>query len=238
MFMIPPNMLTSVQFDTCIANNTREEKTLKDIRALLQGSWKQGQTPISQLVDAMVETSVTELKAKVKYWDEKAQELKSQSHDAEKQDQMDLIKAKEQFKAEFEQDAKEQQAKTNELLVQIQQQRIALDGQIAQRNSEIQQKANEDTNKLKLLDLINKEKAETGVLAENKEARIVNQELDKIRIQLDAMMDGMNLHMQKYQTDLGHHETMHGNILQHDAKVKKIDADKKIREKEYLPHTT
>ncbi len=219
LFVIPAGLVSSTWFRLNVFNNAKQEKVLKDIRSIILQSWKAGQTPMGQLVDAMIEDSVGELRAKVRYWEEKASEINSQNREATKQDQIEIEKAKAQFKAEFEQDWRQQELKIKEMLGQVEVQKFQLDSSIQQRNLDIIAKANEDSNKLKLLELMNEDKSESGVLMENKEARINSQKLESLQIQLNAMMQGLNLSIQKDSNDKKH---------VHDMEKVKVDKEKKI----------
>jgi hypothetical protein len=215
IFMIPANLLNNVQWRLNVMNNVKDEKTLKDIRGLLMNSWTKGQTSLSQLTDSMTEDSITELKVKIKYWEDRASQLNAQSMQAEKEGNLEVEKAKAQYKAEFDNEWKMQTLKIQEQLAGLESKRIEYDGQLKERDLAIKEKVANDANKLKLLELLNEQSSETGVLAENKEARINSQKLEAIQIQLNAMMQGMNMNLQ-----------LDKNNKDHTANMEKIKVDK------------
>lgn len=219
LFVIPVNLCNKTQYKFHIANNTKEERTLKDIRSLLMNSWKQGSTPLANVVDAMIEDSLTELRGKIRYWDEKAQKLAEQSQNAKMEEIAQIEKMKAQYKVEFEKDWKDQELKLKEQMNVIEGKRLEIESGLKQRDQEIQLKFNEDTNKLALLKILNEDKSETGVLMENKEARINAQKLEALQIKLNAMMEGMNLNITKDANDKKH---------VHDMKKVEVDKANKI----------
>ena len=224
IFQIPANLLNSVQFRVNIINNTKEERTLKDIRNILMASWKSGNASLSQLVDSMTEDSLSELKVKVRIWEEKAAQIASMNRDAEKQSAIEIEQAKAEFNSQLQKELKSVDLTISNNANKIEQKRLEFDALLKDRDLQIRQKIAEDTNKLKLLELLNEDKIETGLLSENKEARMVSNKLDTMQLQINALLEGINLSISKDSSEKSHKENM-----------KKIEVDKqKKMVKEHL----
>ena len=203
-------------------NNTKEERLIKDIRNLIMNQWKGGQSSTTQLIDAMTEDSLTELKVKVRYWEQKSHELASQSANADLDKKLQLEKAKAEFKSQLENDLASIDAKIKQNGQAIESKRLEIESQLKQRDLEIKLKALEDNNKLKLLELVNEDKIESGMLMENKEARMVSNKLDEMQIKINAMLDGLNLSVTKDRNDKAHVENLKKVEV---AKAKKMNIE-------------
>ena len=223
-FMIPANLLNNIQFDLVLLSNLSEEKTLKDLKKFVLEQWKQGQASMKELTDVISEESLAELKAKVLYYDEETKKLAAQARDADQQGKEALIEKQAQLNQQFESEWKQKELEINSKLADIQQQRLQSDSQIAERDLQLREKIAEANSKIQLLDISNKDKQETGILLENKEARQREQKLKELQIKIDDIYEGLHLAVDKHKHELDHH-----------AAMEKIDSDKKMRNKEYLP---
>lgn len=222
IIQIPPKLLNSCQMKMIVMNNTKEERLIKDIRNLIMNQWKGGQSSTTQLIDAMTEDSLTELKVKVRYWEEKSRELASLSANAERDKTIEIERAKAEFKSQLEKDLASIDSKIKENGQAIENKRLEIESQLKQRDLEIKLKALEDGNKLKLLELVNEDKIESGMLMENKEARIISNRLDEMQIKINAMLDGLNLSITKDKNDKSHVENLKKVEV---AKAKKMNSE-------------
>lgn len=219
---IPPKLLDACQFKTNIVNNTKEERLIKDIRNLIMNQWKNGSSSLSQLIESMSEDSLTELKVKVRYWEEKSAEIASASSNADTEKQIQIEKAKAEFKSQIEKDLASIDAKIKENGQAIESKRMEIESQLKQRDLEIKLKTLEDSNKLKLLELMNEDKIESGMLLENKESRMVSNKLDEMQIKINAMLEGLNLSVTKDKNDKSHVENLKKVEV---AKQKKMNSE-------------
>lgn len=193
MFMIPANYLNNIQFSVKVINGMFDERLIKDIRNLALNQWKAGTLGMGELVDTMMETSLTKLKVKVKYWEEKNQELAQMQREANKRDMIEIEEAKIKLKNEYEADYKNSELAIKQGMLELEKRNQDINMAIAQRNQELQAISKQQEQKLKLLSIMTERESELSLLNENIDARKTGQQIQLLQMQINALMKDMNV---------------------------------------------
>ena len=185
---IPPGILGKINPVIHIANNTEEESSMQELKSLAMAQQKSGQLAFSDFINIYNTDTLKELEQKVKYFAEQADEMAGkrmvQEGQAEARNEQENIKLKGEIEAQIKKSSNE----IDMYKAKLEEEKAKFDTQLEQRKLALEERKIKSDEKLKLLELINEDKSETGVLEENKRASTVNEKLKALELQLNALM--------------------------------------------------
>ena len=212
---VTKNVFNDIKIEVLITNNSEQERQMSELKELAMVGLKSGTLGYDGLVKTFVESqNLVEFKNKIEYFTEKTQELQQANLMAAEQQKGDIqaqaIKLGQEFEGFWKQKELEGQqigqqilAKNNEILGQIQADRNAIEREKLEKESA-----------LKMYELATEDKTETNLLSENREARVNQQKLDAMKLQLESIINMMS--MEQGEKDLSRKHT-------HD--MKKLDVE-------------
>ena len=206
---ITKNVFSDIKIEVLITNNSEQERQMSELKELAMVGLKSGTLGYDGLVKTFVESqNLVEFKNKIEYFTQKTQELQQSNLMAAEQQkgeiQAQAIKLGQEFEGFWKQKELEGQrigqqilAKNNEILGQIQMDRNMIEREKLEKESA-----------LKMYELATEDKTETNLLAENREARVNQQKLDAMKLQLESIINMMSMEQGEKDIDRKHTHDM------------------------------
>jgi len=188
IFKVPEFDNKNAQIKIFIQNNKKQFDIKRKLEALAAGEYQRGQMPFTSMMKVYTTESLKELEKKLEYFSNKVQ--KAQAEAANNQYQSEL--QKEELKNQVEMALKEQDIKARMAELEFQRSKQAEDVQLKLKEIE--------TNKnLKLVELSSERETEATYLQEQNRASTVDEELEYLRIKLEALIAEQQLMLNEKQ---------------------------------------
>lgn len=223
---IPPGILDKMTPVIHIANNTKEEASVNDLKGLALAQQKAGAMPFSDFLNIYNTDTLKELEKKVQYFAEKSEEIAAQRAGALEDNKAKLEQESIKLKGEIDAQIKQSANEIEIYKTKLEESKIQIDSQLKQRELDIEEGKNKQDGNLKLLELINEDKSETSLLDENKRSSMVQEKLSALQIQLDAIMNTEQLRQSE-------DDKNKKNAIE----SKKVTVDKKKLNREHIKDT-
>ena len=223
-FKIPKGIFTDSFFDVLVANNNKEESSLKELKQITFQNYQKGLVPFSQILDFYRTESLTELYKKVEYFTNMSEEIQRQQQQAGPEQQIAIEQKKIQFTKEYDMAIEKLKQQTEMMKLKLEEAKLTLERE--KFKSEIEFKYSQDNNKsqLKATEIQNERDIEGAYLgSQDKNLNFQNQ-LEAIKVQLSAIQ----LDIQKKQGDDSHMEGM--AKIASDHYLKKGQSKEKLRD--------
>jgi hypothetical protein len=203
-FKIPKDIFTDSFFDVMVANNNKEESSLKELKQITFQNFNKGMIPFSQILEFYRTESLTELYKKVEYFTQMSEEIQQQQQQSGTQNQEAIEQKKVQFNREYDVAIEKLKQQTEMMKMKLEEAKLLLEQK--KFETEIQFKYSQDQNKSILKDKeINTDvQVESAYLQSQDKNLSVQNQLEAIRIELAAMEMKLN----KDDSDKSHTENM------------------------------
>lgn len=223
-YKIPKGIFTDSFFDVLVANNNKEESSLKELKQITFQNYQKGLVPFSQILDFYRTESLTELYKKVEYFTNMSEEIQRQQQQAGPEQQIMIEQKKIQFTKEYDMAIEKLKQQTEMMKLKLEEAKLTLEQE--KFKSEIEFKYSQDNNKsqLKATEIQNERDIEGAYLgSQDKNLNFQNQ-LEAIKVQLSAIQ----LDIQKKQGEDSHLEGM--TKITSDHYLKKGQNKEKIKD--------
>jgi len=199
--IIPANFFTGRDFDLKSENNSKEENDLTQLKQLALSYAAKGQYKFGEMIRLYKIDNLNEFQREIDKLDKQTEELRAQIEQQQQGQAEELRQKAIELENQYKMAMEKEKNRLKELELQIKSQeakdKLALDREKINRES--QQKNVE--NQLKGIELANEQAMETAVLEENKSARTMDQKINLMEIQLNAIANKLNISLQKNKQD-------------------------------------
>jgi hypothetical protein len=213
---IPKNLFDDVKIDVIIANNSEQDRLMAEMRDVAMVGLKSGAIQYDGIVKTFLEsTNLVEFKNSVEYYTKEAQKLAAENAGAAEEQKAQIIERTEKLRQEYEGFWKQKELEIKSVGDQILSENNRINLQILAERNQIERDKMERDSAIEMLKISAEDKIETGALSESREARINEQKLETLKIQLEQIINTMSI-----KSD---HE---GTVMKHIEGLKKIDVEK------------
>lgn len=199
---IPENLLAEKDFKVIIANTLKNEADLRELKQHAFRYHEKGMLPFHQLVSIHGIQNVKTLEKKLQYFAEEAERLAAENNQASMEQQAMLQEQMLKLQAQLDMEIEKQKNAVKEMAIQIDQARLELDKQIADRNSQIAERKVVGDQSLKAMEIQSENAIESEYLQEMGRSAQVNERLKAIEIQLEAIINSSNIDLSKIKLNL------------------------------------
>lgn len=219
MFKLSPAFFENVDLDCNVEDNMRQERQLQELKTIMKQRSDVGQIPLEQFITLYMTDSITDLEKSVQYYAEEAQKAAAQqfqdSEQAKAEAQARMIQLKgemdakiEQMKAEVAMKQMELNGALEQMKLQQKDNEILMKYQNEDKKLEFEKSKAANENQLKLMELLNEQTIESTLINENRDARMVDQKINALRLKMEALINGVTLELNKKKQSNEHAETM------------------------------
>jgi hypothetical protein len=170
------------------------------------------------MIDIYSIESIKELSKKVQYYDEIARQMQQQGAEMSEQKALEFEKAKISFAKEYDMAAAKETSRLKEMELQLKQAELKLKETEIQQRNELERYRVDTDNNTKMMGIGAEREVEATYLQEQNRAANVQEQLQSIKLELDAMQMQLN-------STLKHKEIN----SKHDIEIKKASIVKKER---------
>ena len=212
------NILNSADYKFVMADTLKEENQLKELKQLAFKQADRGLLSFDKMIDIYSIENLKELTKKVQYYNEIAQQMAQQNGEMSEQKALEFEKAKISFAKEYDMTASRETNKLKEMELQLRQKELELKKyEIEQRNQTDKYKTDLD-NETKRYGIGAEREVEATYLQEQNRAATTQEQLQSIKLELDAMQLQLNGVLKKKEIS-----------NKHDIEIKKAEIKKKER---------
>lgn len=224
---LPKNLFDDVKIDVIIANNSEQDRLMAEMKDVAMVGLKSGTIQYDGIVKTFLESqNLIEFKNSVEYYTTEAKNLAAANAGAAEEQKAQIVERAEKLRQEYEGFWKQKELEAKAIGDQILAENNRITAQILAERNQIEREKMERDSAIKMLEISAEDKIETGLLSETREARINQQKLEALKIQLEQVINTMSIKSDK---DF--------NVMKHIEGLKKIDVEKekaKGMKKEHL----
>lgn len=208
MVTITKDLLRFLDLKAIVDNSGEDQFKMQELRELAGVHYKGGQLPFGDLVDIFDSSTLGEMKSKVEYFGEKAQELAQQVAEAQgnkdEQTKMKML----QFQQEFDGYWKQKELEIASFKEQFEQKDAEFKNNLEQERLDLEKLEVGVNARLKLFELVNEKDSEDNAVISNMTAEQASNKLSAIEIQLNYMLRSAEIAINKDKNDKDHTEKM------------------------------
>ena len=218
---IPSGLLDKADFEVEVANNSKDEQRMMELKQFAIKQNDKGLLPFEQFLSLWNEDSLIALTKKFEYFTEKAAEIQQMSAAQGKQDMIDVEKAKIEFQAQYDMMMEQERNKLEQAKLQLDAARVE-----NEKNRDLMKQRNEDLKLeqervLRSAEIESENNMEMAYLMNQDKHETTNEQLQALKLNIESMMNQLSLQLQ--------HK---GLVNTHVQTMKKLDIeDKKARQK-------
>jgi len=220
IFSMPSDYFKDADIDIILVNGSKDEQNMEEFKSIATQLYAKNGGAVQDLLKIFNTETLKDLEKKIEYFDNKAKQLAAENAQSSLQQQLEIEKQKISFAKEYENQWKQMEFQIGQGKLQLDAARLEFDKQKFALESQILQQKTEQDKNLKLLELLNEDKSETSLLAENTQARQMDQKIRMLEIEMNALSNAMSLEFGEKSDMRKHFQTL-----------KKIESDKEIRQK-------
>lgn len=236
MYKIEKDFFKNIDLECSVEDTARAARQLQELKTIMKQRSDVGQIPLQHFITMYMTDSVRDLERSVQYFAEEAEKAAAQSMQAQEQakaeGQARMIQLKgemdaklEQMKAEIAGREQQLNASLEEMKLQqkdsIEKAKLALE----KEKIDLQRETSTADTQLQLMSLLNEQAVETSLIRENRDARLVDQKINALRLKMEALINGITLELNKNKQKSDHTEAM-----------KKLSIDEKKAKKTPVEH--
>jgi hypothetical protein len=197
--VIPPEEFAKHYYSAVMDNTSKDERNLRDLKELAMAQWQKAMIPLEQIVKMYNVDSVKELEKTIEYFNGKAIEMQqlNQQNNIEAQQQVEQMRIELQAKYDMELEKMKQQVEMMKL--KLEESRTMLENGIATKGLELEEKKIGVDANLRMMEMQYEDKTESGLLQENKDARITGNRIDLLKLQMDSLLGHKKIETTKVQ---------------------------------------
>jgi len=197
--VIPPEEFAKHYYSAVMDNTLKDERNLRDLKELAMAQWQKAMIPLEQIVKMYNVDSVKELEKTIEYFNGKAIEMQqlNQQNNIEAQQQVEQMRIELQAKYDMELEKMKQQVEMMKL--KLEESRTMLENGIATKGLELEEKKIGVDANLRMMEMQYEDKTESGLLQENKDARVTGNRIDLLKLQMDSLLGHKKIEATKVQ---------------------------------------
>jgi hypothetical protein len=215
---IQNDILNSADYKFIMMDNLKDEIELKELKLIALKQSERGLIPFDKMMNLYNVNSVKELVKKIEYYTQTAQELSSANEEQREEKALEFEKAKISFAKEYDLIAKRETNKIAETELELRKAELQLKKWEIEQNNTIEKYHIDTDNKTRQLGIGAEREVEAAYLQEQNRAANAQEQLQAIKLELDAIQTSL-------QDTLKHTETN----SKHDIEIKKAKVIKKER---------
>lgn len=205
LIKVPKGIFDDVRIEAVIANNGEQQTLMGKLEDLAMIGFKSGTISYDGIVKTFVgSTNLTEFKKSVEHFTEEAKKMQQQMAGADEQQKAKLQEQAEKMRQEFEGFWKQKDYEAKQIGNRILDENNKVQAQIMAERNAIEREKLEKESALKMLDLTSRDTSEKALLEENKEARVINNELEAMKMKIELILSTLQLNLDKVKHDKDH----------------------------------
>jgi len=220
MITIPKDLLKSVDMDVIIENSGRDKFKMEELKELAGINYKDGRLPFRDLVEVFDSNTLKELKSKVDYFSQKAEEMQQKMRQEDFQNQKALQQEAIQFQQEFDGYWKQKEYEIQQFKTKFEQKESEFRSMLDKERLDLDKLQLNVDSQLKYMELLNEKESEDNVIIANMSAQEANNKLKALEIQLNYLMNTAQVIINKDANEKKHTEQM--KKITEDSKAKKM----------------
>ncbi|HNX01734.1 MAG TPA: hypothetical protein PKK33_10235, partial [Candidatus Cloacimonadota bacterium] len=205
---IPAGILKNSDWEIIVRDNSKNEQRLNELKQLAIRQNDKGQLPFNQFLEVWNEDSLTSLIKKFEYFSEKAIEIQQMAASQEKQDMIDIEKAKIDYQNQYDMFMEQEKNKLEQAKIQLEGMKIQNEKQrdlMKARNDELKL---QQERQLRAAEIESENAVELAYLENQDRHETNNEQLQALQLKLDAMFNELGLRLQQHDRVTTHIETM------------------------------
>jgi hypothetical protein len=211
------------KLDVLVLNNNEDAKRMKDLREIMMMGYKSGSLQYGDIVSLWDTDSVSELKNKIEYFNQKAIDLANQAREADTQQQLAIQQQQTKLAQEYDGFWKQKEMEIEAAKIKIDETNNNIQAEIDRQKNVLTDKQIEVDKFLKMIELNNEQTMEGAVLKENAREADLNAELKAIELKLNTLMNSANIKLQARGQEVQHTK----NIMDNKTKELQIKTQRK-----------
>lgn len=181
---IPEGLLDGADYDAKVMNNNKDFRDMETMRQAIMNEYSRGNINISGLTELMDTKTLQEMKLLAVSMVEKAESMRQQQQEGQKQVQMEIIKFEKELDAQIQapmQQLKQLELQLTKLDLDLKDKQIIFEDEFSKKQLDSQ-------NFLKALEIMTEREVELKYLDEQKQARQVDNILEQARMIADTLL--------------------------------------------------
>ena len=207
---IQNDVLNKADYKFIMTDTMKEEQELKELKQLALKQAESGMLPFENMIQLYTIDSVKELEKKYVMYNEMAKDMAQAGAETKQQKLLEFEKAKISFAKEYELTAEREKTKVEEAKVELEKAKLQIEQWKVQQDNTLARYKIDKDNETKLEMHDSKREVEAGKLQESNRANKAQEELQSIKLELDAMAENIKhaltdkgLEIQKNNTVIG-----------------------------------
>jgi hypothetical protein len=218
MMKVPKGIFDDVRIEVVIANNGEQQQLMDELKQLAMIGLKAGTISYEGIVSTIAEsTNLTEFKNKVEYFTKQTNEMQQQMAGAGEQQKAALIEQAEKMRQEFDGFWKQKEYEGKQIGNRILEENNKVQAQIMAERNAIERDKLEKESVLKMFELTSRDTSEKALLEENTEARVTQNKLEAMKMQIETLMNIMGMEQE---------DKMHEKDHKYDMKSLDVEVQK------------
>lgn len=220
LMKIPKGSFKGVDLEILVTDNTKQAKSMEELRQLAIKQNDKGQLPFNNLLEMWSVESLVEMKKKFEYFTKEAQKLAQEQQQAEGQQKIELEERKIKLDKEYEKFFNEQENQLKKYVADIDKQKMMMEKETEDSKLDLENRKLEQDKNLRLLEIMMEDKTESTLLANQDKHETMSEKLRAIELQMEAIINSVQLSQAKTDSDKSHKENIKKLNIE-DKKAKK-----------------
>jgi len=208
VFNIPGGLLNKKDWEIFVRNNSKDEQRLNEYKQLAVRQNDKGQLSFQHMFELLNEDSLVALSKKFEYFTKKSSEIAGMQQASQKQDMLDIEKAKSEFQKELAMMMQQEKSKIEEAKLMLDSQRLKTEQNRDAMKNQLEQTKIEQDRMIKSAEIESENNMEMAYLTNQDKHESTNEQLQMIKLQLDSLMNQANLAIQNKNIHVTHSQTM------------------------------
>lgn len=219
VFKLDPDFFRDVDLECRVDDTILHEHQLQELKTIIKQRSDVGQIPLQHFVTLYMSQSVREIERTVQYFAEEAEKAAAMQFSNNEQSKAEAQERMMQLKSELDQkmevlktDLLSKQKEYDNVLdtMKLENDKAAkqADAMLKQDDLNFKREKMQVDSQLKLMELLNENSVETSLISENRDARLIDQKINALKLKMEALINGVNLEMTKVKTKNEHKQAM------------------------------